>query len=388
MPRHETIHGLREGFALPVALVAMIIIGAIVTGGFYASTQEGRVSSSTEMASQAFQVAEYGLQHALGTWTNADILNGTWGAGGDVMSSGNHVLGSYTRAVTPMGGDIFLISSTGQVSRGARTATRRMGVLARTAKGQLPYESALSVFGSVAAKGTSLISGTDDPGPGSICPAGSGQLPGVTAVTQSAVSDQGSALIEGDPPVQPQPNMTQDSLSDFGAVSLGELIASATRILPANTTLTGLGPVTTTVSGGEVCNRSVVTNWGEPTDVVPVCSGYMPIVYAQGNLSLTTGRGQGILIVEGNLDASGGFTFYGIVIVKGTLKTTGTGAHFTGSVIVQGDGDIDSSSTSAGNSVVQYSRCRVERAFNSALRIERLPNRSWIDLSGAAPASG
>lgn len=371
---------------MPVALIAMILIGAIVTGGFYASSEGSQVSTSTEYGAEAFQVAEYGLEEALGTWTNAQVSNGTWTAEGNVTRSDGAVLGTYTREVAELGAGKFLVSSEGRVVRGQRTASRRIGVLVETTDAQLPYQSALTVFGAVSAKGTSTIDGTDDPGPGTVCPSGAGLVPGVTALSIGMVSDQGSAEILGDPPKAEDPDMTRDRLSDYGAVQLDEIIASATKVLDPGTTLTGLGPTLTTVLGEQVCDQSLIDNWGDPEGTGP-CMDYMPVIHAEGTLNITGGVGQGILIVEGDLNAAGGFSFYGIAVVKGTLKTTGTGAHFNGSVIVQGDGDLDSESTSAGNSVVQYSQCRVERAFDAALRISPLPHRSWIDLSGVAPVS-
>ena len=63
----------RDGAALPVALLAILVIGALVTGGFYSSSQESRISVSADLGSQAFYVAEYGLQDALGTWKNLKL---------------------------------------------------------------------------------------------------------------------------------------------------------------------------------------------------------------------------------------------------------------------------------------------------------------------------
>ncbi|MFW5950942.1 MAG: hypothetical protein ACOCVZ_02360, partial [Gemmatimonadota bacterium] len=101
---------------------------------------------------------------------------------------------------------------------------------------------------------------------------------------------------------------------------------------------------------------------------------------------LKTGTGQGILIVEGDLNASGNFDFYGVVIVKGSLRTSGTGNHFEGSVIVKGDGELDSESITTGNSLVQYSRCRVNNAFNAALAPELINSRSWLDFTAMTRA--
>lgn len=378
---------MRDGFALPVSLLVMIVIGAIVTGGFYASRQDAQISGSSELASEAFQVAEYGLEEAIGTWTNAQVMSGSWEPEGYVTTPSGARLGRYSRDVVPLGAGKFLVSSDGVVAKGGRAGARRLGVLVETTDGVLPYTSALTVFGQMSAKGNSTIDGTDTAGPGSVCPAGSGMVAGVTVASSGAVSGSGSAEILGDPPEQVEPDMTRDRLNDLGPIQVSDLVASATKTFSPGSTLNGIGPVTRVDANGQtVCDESPETNWGDPGGSGP-CTYLMPIIHAQGNLSITGGTGQGILIVEGDLNAAGGFSFYGITIVKGTLKTAGTGAHFNGTVIVQGDGDLNSESTQTGNSVVSYSQCRVQRAFDAALRIRPLANRSWIDLSGVGSFS-
>ncbi|MFW6331573.1 MAG: hypothetical protein ACOC3J_07610, partial [Gemmatimonadota bacterium] len=93
--------------------------------------------------------------------------------------------------------------------------------------------------------------------------------------------------------------------------------------------------------------------------------------------------GQGILIVDGDLQATGNYDFYGVIIVRGTFKTTGTGNHMEGTVIAMGGGDLTSESTSRGNSLIQYSKCRIQNAFNSVLRPIPLTSRSWTDLTAS-----
>lgn len=54
-----------SGFALPVALVAMIATGAVVTGGFYAVTPERSTAAVPDLSGHAALVAEFGLRSAL-----------------------------------------------------------------------------------------------------------------------------------------------------------------------------------------------------------------------------------------------------------------------------------------------------------------------------------
>ena len=61
---------------------------------------------------------------------------------------------------------------------------------------------------------------------------------------------------------------------------------------------------------------SVDSNWGDPLNKLSPCFNYFPIIYHQGDLSISgNGYGQGILLVEGNLTVQGRIDFYGPVIV-------------------------------------------------------------------------
>ncbi len=371
----------RDGFALPVALLAIMVIGALVTGGFYASSQESRISLSTDLTNQAFYVAEYGLEEALGLWKNDDLINiaGTHTFAPVDVYAGGALLGQYTISVRRIGMFLFLATSEGRVTAAGRDAVRRVGSMVRVMKAETPYPSALTIFGGLISTGTSQIKGEDSGGPG--CTAGA-TAPGVVAQHDSLVSVEGKATeISGDPPITSQPGLTPTAMSDFGAVNLQDLIDVATHTYPDGADLTGIGPVTTTDAyGNESCDDTVKDNWGDPTGTGP-CDSYMPVIHAEGDLNVQVGTGQGILIVEGDLYATGNYDFYGVVIVKGSLFIEGTGNHIEGSVLIMGDGELTSESTSAGNSLVQYSHCRVDRAFNASLRPRPLASRSWMDFS-------
>src|SRR4029079_18254653 len=106
--------------------------------------------------------------------------------------------------------------------------------------------------------------------------------------------------------------------------------------------MTGIGPSLNVLPPGsppgtlQTCRTSSNTNWGEPNGgvgSVTACFNYFPIIYAPGNLRISGGRGQGILLVRGDLDLSGGMEFYGPVIVLGNLTSTGTGGHVYGGVM-------------------------------------------------------
>ncbi len=379
--------GSRDGFALPVALLAMIIIGAIVTGGFYASSQEARVSMSTELGAQAFYVAEYGLDQILASGRTADF-NGVvapedWG-GADVTTSTGQVLGHYDIEARSVGERLFLVTSTGTVSAGRDNASREVASIVRTARAELPRQSALSIFGGLTMHGNATeIDGFEQPEPG--CPPIGAGVPGITTNRPDLI--EATANLNGDPPIQEDPSLDVETLSTFGTLTLADLTEMADIVfehgIPASQS-----PDPSTGAAGE-CNTADSLNWGDPLDG-GVCGNRFPIIYAKDDVKITGGVGQGILIVDGDLDLAGNMQFFGVVVVTGKLWMGGTGqtgGQIVGTAIVHNGAELIDESTTVGNSMVQYSKCRVDRAFDAALRIRPLAARSWIDVSAAAPAA-
>ena len=375
----------RHGFALPVALLAMMVIGAIVTGGFYASSREAGTRTNADLESQAFYVAEYGLDEVLGTVRN-DALN----AIDDVVEHGpvevrsaGQTLGYYEVTVRSIGARLFLVTSEGHARAGSEAAARRVGTVVRTVHAQMPVAAALVVRNALQMGGGSQIRGDDAGGPG--CAAGS-PVAGVVAYDSTGIDVPTKGRISGEPPVAQDARLDRTVLSRFGGLQLGDLIASATRTYEGGASESRMGPVVKRDSlGASICDTHVRSNWGDPTGIGP-CGDEFPIIHAKGDLDLERGTGQGILIVDGNLKASGSFAFYGVVIVLGELETSGTGNHLEGSVMVQGGGRLDAASTAPGSSLVEYSRCRVDRAFDGVLRARPLAKRSWIDFSASTRA--
>jgi hypothetical protein len=138
----------------------------------------------------------------------------------------------------------------------------------------------------------------------------------------------GASCISGDPPVQADPTINDSTFFDYGDVDWESLVAMATKVLPPGT-YTGVQP---SFSGTE-CRTSDPKNWGDPITPSSACGSYFPITYIAGNANINGNYGQGMLLIDGDLSVQGGFQFYGVVIVREALKTTGTGGHFNGAVL-------------------------------------------------------
>lgn len=375
----------QDGFALPMTLLALVVIGAIVTAGFYVSAQEEEVSISSDLAAEAYTVAEYGLEEALATWKNADMMEALQLTNASPSSppsgqaqAGSKVLGTYILPVDSLGDRKYLIRSIGTASRGPRTTTAEVGALVRTTYGELPYQTALSVLGNVNISGQAAVTGND------ACD-GSNAVTGVLQPTggPTVTVDGANAETIGSPAEDTDATLSADTLSKYGDVDLTDLIASADIIYTDHPLAEITGPSPSINAYGN-CDTNDTDNWGD-TIASNVCGTHYPIIYAENNLRLDGGggggQGQGILIVEGDLEMAGKMVFHGVVITKGDLTYSGTGNHVKGAAIVMGT----TNTSLSGNSTIEYDHCAVDEAFNGGVRVWPLGARAWVDLGAQVP---
>jgi hypothetical protein len=193
---------------------------------------------------------------------------------------------------------------------------------------------------------------------------------------------QGSGEVEGTPPSVEDPTIVDSTFTTFGDMDWTELVAFAQlegMDVTSEGSFNGVGPVLTL---GLQCDTSEPLNWGDPNPLSP-CGGYFPLIYRNGNMTVQSNSvGQGVLLVDGDLEMRGGFTFYGIVIVQGGFSTGNGGATIYGAVMASNSADIEETFTGGGE--IHYSRCAVTRSVlnNAALsRARPMAERSWVDLT-------
>lgn len=380
----------RSGFALSVAVFALVVVGVLVTGGFYLARQETRIGVASERGTEAFYMAERGANEVMSEWDVSTM--GSLSAWQTTTIADTVDGGNYSVAVTKMSSRLYFLLSTGKITAGSGMfgeASRMLGMIVRLNTAEIEPQAALSTVGSVRIQGSMEIIGHDgNPGPwGGYCDPPGESKPGILIDDTLNIEDIGKALVvEGDPVYQQDPNLEPDSLLRFGDLTFDDLVALADITLPHRTRLRQLEPDSMDMGGGDwVCETSSNDNWGTPDDPGGACGSYFPVIYAEGDLDIAANEhGQGILLVEGDLEISGTHIFYGPVIIKGTLWASGggTGGHFMGGVIAANV--VLEETRITGNAVVEYSSCAVSRAVlnNSSLtRVRPIEDRSWVDLS-------
>jgi hypothetical protein len=366
----ESTLSKQQGAALLLAVVALAAIGAMVAGCFLAGWLEARSAAAARYGVAAFEAAEAGAAETIAEWDPGlsrlplrtdSVIAAAIGSG----------LTDYTVTVTRLSPGTFLVRSEGRrrAAGGPALARRLIGVFVRLEAPEVDHGSALTLSGPAMLASADVVDGSDHVPAGwdSLCPSPSDQPP-IRTVGGAVTTDSGPPV-----PVVVDTLIGPPTFTTFGPVTFDELAARAVREVAGS-----VGPLAPSAANGG-CDIGAASNWGEPSTgagSVAECFGFMPIIHAAGNLSLAGGRGQGVLLVGGDLELSGGTEFAGVVVVLGRVTTSGAGGHVTGTLLVGGTG----TSSVGVESRVEYSSCAVFRALAANAGPRRLRERSWAQL--------
>jgi Tfp pilus assembly protein PilX len=364
--------GDEKGLVLVVSLMMVAVILLLGTTAVLTTSTDMKISANYKTGNEAFYAAEAGIEEARarlvataanpitdGFPTNAGWrayigpllkANGKGYNSGDSMharvasiytstppldytvrivhatNAGGNILywgdanndGLNERNALAVGRNIYRVTSYGAAANGATKALEvEMAPLPPiNLPGSLYVQSPLNIIGNA------RILGVDQ--------CGGANLPGVTTtLTADTVSVSNNALVTG----------------------TGSLNGTPPSVLP-NAPVLNVPAMIDSWKGSANYQYNAVSatqtgmTWGDPTEGAtlenPSTCNQNNIVYyntraADGTLTdlkLTNTQGCGILMVDGDLDVNGGFSWYGVVLVRGTVKYTGGGGkNITGGVI-------------------------------------------------------
>ena len=375
----------RKGFALPIALGSMVVIGMILAGVFFAATQENRAGRNTLNQERAFRAAEFGLNYGYGRWNNGTMSALANGGVATIVYDSSAKGWTSSLSVTRLNDNTYWLVSTGNAGSGSTLARHRTGVVLRVGYPNINFLAALTVKGGIKLGGSSYTTGQDTPPAGWNCPPPGTTRPGIATDDSSNIDLTGCTnltCVDGSPKVLESPAVSDtNTFFTYGSdANWATLTSAATWVFPGSSTITGTIP---SYNADGSCKTTDKFNWGDPNRALPsgTCEGYFPIIYFQGTGTTTNisgGVGQGILLVDGDLTVQGGFVWYGPVIVRGHLSTQGTGAHFNGAVMAA---DVDFEQNNLlGNAVIDYSACAIQSALVGAGVPKRIRERSWAEM--------
>lgn len=381
------IAALRRGFALPAAIMALVVIAALIAATLVVSAEELRAGRTDVAAQRALASAEVALDRAIATWDARLNVSARVGetrllASSSIRSAGGHTVAeSVVVTATRVRERAFWLTARATSNADGRPIPARVTIAATTRllAPTVPVAAALTVGGAATIAGGTV----DGRGAGSGgCPDGAtdgpdapGDAAGVIARDTSRVCgiDCADGLplgVQGTPPVASDAGLTTDSATLVSVVAA--LGARATVVAP------GGELVPRPLEADGECARAERTNWGDPSG--GSCADYYPVIRITGDATLMAGSiGQGILLVAGSLTVRAGARFDGVVIATNDVHVVGPGAELRGVVIAMDGGAGDGSSVRDGGAI-RFSGCAARRARLGAGRLTRTPDRWWAEL--------
>ncbi len=370
-----------RGFALALAIFALVLLAAVVAGGYFSASQEFQIGRGMRSLTTSVYAGEAGIQKALQSW-NSQVMRTL--APGDTFTYGPVDLeggGGFLTHIVRIGRDAdslkryFYIEAVGRTPLPTLGA-RRQAMVVRARFPELCCDYALKAAEEVdiAGGGGERIAGINTKPfawPDSVCDIfPTADAPGLIMTDPSLFSGELSR-ITGSPPLIIDASIPENVIS-FTGYSWNDLKALADISYSGSESF---GGSTMSVVNGE-CNRDDPHNLGAPGLPGHACFNYFPIVYNPDTLKfLGGGVAQGIFLVEDRLDLSGPFDIYGIVLVRDDIEMTSKsiiyGMTWSGDDVVLN-----------ANSEIRLSRCAAHRAIVNSKLTQPVPvsQRAWAEL--------
>ena len=374
----------RRGVALITALFGVVVLGVMMSGMYFTSNQEYRGTRNALVEQRAFAVAEFGLNSEISNWDRSRNVMGSFPIG-SIDANQVYVAEGDTAwvKVTRLTQTTFWVLSEGLAHMGLKTleSRRQSSAFVRIAYPTIEPKGAITAAGDVRLQGAANVDGDD------VNPTGWTNCDATPAPTVPAVTvPPAGTVVTGPVNITSTPAVAHDSAAAdsntyvrYGSESWNSLSTNADIKLAGGVYSSNIEPV----GDATTCNKSGNFNWGEPArpGVIIGCYGYFPIIYVNGDLRLAAnGRGQGILLVNGDLEINGVFDFYGIVVVRDDiLKSNGT-MKITGAVFAANMTAGQDLSWMTGDQDVQYSNCAVQAALKGSAILVRVKQRHWAQI--------
>lgn len=366
---------------MATALGGIVIIGVLIAGVFFTSNQELRTGTNTFVQERAFRAAEFGLNASLAGWNHSEMVLLPLGGTKQLVYDSSAQGWRDSVTITRLNATTYMIVSTGTALGGIQgEARRRNALLVRLSIPKMDFPAALTIRGSSKTGGSSLLSGLDAHPTGLTCP---GSLEDVAGLASGGGSlnligcPLNSCMLGAPKSLLNDPAAADTSTYfDYGDESWSSVTSYATKVYEPGESISSIGPK---YNPDGSCDTSASNNWGDPSGA-GACKNYFPIIHARGGSSdfnLSSGSGQGILFVEGNLKLSGGFTFHGPIVVRGTVTTTGTNTvkgALAAANVSGGTNEV------LGTALISYSSCALNKALENAIPPKRVVDRAWMEV--------
>lgn len=350
----------REGYALPVALIALIALGGIAAAGFFSMGLNRDVTQNHVAGAYAYYAAEAGMDHYLrsGAFPAARTFS---------LMEGSATLSAERLAIVDSTSHLYHVRSLGVYTPPeGGTATRELSTVTLWNAGSFNLTVAIGAAGGLHKNGVvGKVSGYDDADPGDCPGAGTDRAgllvpPGGYSMSGGGGgrgSSQGQPGIFGDPPIddsQTGQEIIEDSGIDWASLRTG----------------TGVGVDYVYSEDG----------WPDfdalPADEWPV------ILVDEPGVRLNAGRsGRGTIIAQHDLTLDGSVSWKGIILVGEDLTSDGNndvrGSVYTGLDVALGQ-SVDETSLGNGAWEYHFHSCNVRKALAGSAVVVAEPG-TWME---------
>lgn len=342
------------GFALAVALLTILGLTALATGGLLLSRSEGKVSVSHQASVNAYYSAEAALEDYLGTHSGPpdEPVSYDFGEQGSATVSGVRLRTQTERR------EIYLLRAEGEhVLPSGAVATRRIYRVALMDGETFDLPSSFTSLSGIHKDGGSgELSGYDAAAPGE-CPTAGNDVAGVSVPNGGYTQDGGQSVPEGEPPIaEDDPDSLAESLNiDWE---------------------------------GMVNRTSITPDYTVPPDDWPDFSALgpeeYPTIYIDGDYSLGPGHsGRGMIVATGDLTFNGGFDWNGPILAGGSVTSNGQqqiqGGVIAGLNTLLGQ-TVDEVTIGNGFKSFRYNSCEVLEAQRSSAPLVAEPGTAFEPL--------
>jgi hypothetical protein len=210
----------RRGFALPTVIGALVIIGVLVTAGFFISQQELRIGVASKHANMAVNIAQAGANEVLGNWNGYQLGNiAVWS---DTTITDTIANGIWEVSIANSNNFVYFLTATGTVTEGGALwsgAKRTIGIVTKMIFADIDPPAALTTRGTTVIKGNALVNGTNTTPPSwaPYCTAfETHDTTGILTNDTSLIGTSGKGAVLGSPDYDQDSTIVDSTFTTFG----------------------------------------------------------------------------------------------------------------------------------------------------------------------------
>lgn len=363
----------RTGGATLLVLAAVAVVAFAAIGALAAASEMRRQEVAERAILDAELATEGALARRLVSWSAREAARASAAWLDDGVAPTDHAVSTSLQRAGP---GLWRLDAVADrlTPDGELLARRSRTLFLRARPPTIPLDAPLTAAGELRLGGGVRVDASGLQPPGWSCAAASPAVAPLALLSGASVSGAVPA-----PVLDADPGIVAELLAGLGlSVGVAERVLEPTlrhpTLLGPSLDATGAGPPGLCPLGAPDESAPPLL-WGDPARPSP-CERYFPYVHVEGDLVAPSGAGQGVLVVDGDLTLMGSFTWAGLIVVRGALRTAGTGTRIHGAVALLGtgphelDGDVD----------IAWSPCAVREAVLASARVTPVTGSAWSAL--------